>query len=247
MLLSIVIEFCLWASVWLGAGAAWPLHKQAQNYRWGEWWKHAYWCYLMCHQGSRASSCFFSYLFSPSFPSPFLPCPFFSLSIPPPPPLGLFTPSFSFSLPLPISLVCILPWSQGVSGCRTELLPASYPPPHSSLPHASVQLSTTTGIQHPTDLSHSKHSARALVSGCGWSRNVSHDLECDWLWLIDLVFVVGVDLASSTLVLSVHSHAATWNNWSLGMKLVISYQLSSPFHLASSSLDQWTRLQSRTR
>ena len=116
----------------------------------------------MCHQGSRASSCFFSYLFSPSFPSPFLPCPFFSLSIPPPPPLGLFTPSFSFSLPLPISLVCILPWSQGVSGCRTELLPASYPPPHSSLPHASVQLSTTTGIQHPTDLSHSKHSARAF-------------------------------------------------------------------------------------
>ena len=112
--------------------------------------------------GIHRASAFFSYLFIPSIPSPFLPDTFFSLSIIPQTFSWPFHSFILFSPPLPFSLVCILPWSQGVSGCRTELLPASYPPPYSPLPHASLQLPTATGIQHPADLSHSKHSARSL-------------------------------------------------------------------------------------
>ena len=158
---TVVIEFCLWTSVGLRAGAAGPLHEQAQSHRWGEWWKHAYSGYL-CHQGSR-TSLFFSFL--STLPFPLSPSPLFlytsltlSLSSHPSPtsscPFHFF---LLFSLLFPIFLVCILSWSQGVGGWRTELLPVSYPPLHSALPHASVQLPTATGVWHPSDLSHSKN------------------------------------------------------------------------------------------
>ena len=97
----------------------------------------------------------------PSHPSPTSSCPFHFFLL--------------FSLPFPIFLVCILPWSQGVSGCRTELFPVSYPPPHSALPHASVQLPSATGVQHPTDLSHSKNATFCkLVSKWVWLVKISH-------------------------------------------------------------------------